>query len=140
MHRLDLSQPVRPPAATIRSRQHETARKPDQHVKVRTAGLMSLADPDEATRDAATFEPLTHAVTEGSNVTDSGRSLGPVRESDHQTTKPEATQQSVDLEQPSRRHDGTTHATKTGTVRIATEPDTCRINSTGANRGGRPTC
>ena len=140
MHRLDLTQTVRPPAATIRSRQHETARKPDQDMKVRTARLVSLADPKEATGNATTLEPLTHAVTKGGDVTNRRGHIGAVRESEHQTAEPEATHQGINLEQPSRGHDRTTHATKPGTVRITTEPDPRRINSAGADGGGRPTC
>ena len=131
---------MRPPAPTIRRRQHETTRKPHENVEVRTARLVSLADPNEATRDAATTKPLAHATDEETNITNMGRDVGTVSESEHQATEPKATEQGIHLEQPSRGHHRTTHATKPGTVRVTTEPDTRRINSTRANGGRRGLC
>lgn len=97
MHDLGVSHAMRPPAADISSRKAKRTRKPDQHVKVRTARLVSLTDPNETTNSTAALEPLAHAVTKGREVALGISLTRPISQGEKKPPKAYTAAQGIDL-------------------------------------------
>ena len=136
MHNLSVGHAMRPPAAGISSRKTKRTRKPDQDVKMRTTGLVSLADPNKTTDSTTALKPLAHAVTESRNVTNRIDLRRPISQGQEQTTKPHTTTQGIDLKTVRGTEHRATHAAQARAHRVKAQPNTTMINRADV----RPTC